>query len=228
VRLAYGCFLNDINREDDAVPQFEKARELDPKNPAPWNQLANYYGHKGPVKKAFEYYAKAIELDPKEPVYYQNMGTTVYLFRKDAKEFYNINEQQVFDKALALYNQAMKLDPQNFELAQDVAQTYYGIRPPRTEEALKAWTNCLNLAQAPLEREGVYLHLARWKLNAGRFAEAHQHLAMVTNPMYNDLKARLLRNLKKRENPDSTNELAPKTDINQSTQSEAGKPAPKP
>lgn len=209
-RLAYGSFLNDINDEEGAVTQFEKARELNPKNPTSWNQLANYYGHHGPVKKAFEYYDKAIELSPKEPVYYQNLATCVYLFRKDAKEYYNIEEQQIFDKAMALYEQALKLDPNNFELAQDVAQTYYGIRPPRTEAALKAWTNALNIAESPYEREGVQIHLARWKLSAGRFAEAHQHLDLVTNVLYGEIKARLLRNLKAREeNPSGTNAPVP-------------------
>ena len=62
-RLAFGSFLNDTKDEEGAVEQWDKARELDPKNPAGWNNLANYYGHRGPVKKAFEYYGKAIELD---------------------------------------------------------------------------------------------------------------------------------------------------------------------
>ncbi len=153
---------------------LEKARVLDPKNPAPWNQLANEFTHHGPVKKAFEYYEKAIELDPGEAIYYQNLGTTVYLFRTDSKEYYHLDEQKIFDKALALYQQAMKLDPNNFELAQDVAQTYYGIKPTRTDEALNAWTNALKIADTPIERDGVYLHLARFELNAGRFAAAHE------------------------------------------------------
>ena len=32
-----------------------------------------------------------------------------------------------------LIAEALKLDPKNFLLASDVAQTYYGIRPPRVE-----------------------------------------------------------------------------------------------
>lgn len=227
VHLAYGSFLDDMGRDDDAEAQFEKARELNPKDPAPWNQLANCYGHSGPIKKAFEYYQKAIDLDPKEPVYYQNLGTTVYLFRKDAKEYYHIDEQQVFDKALALYDEAMKLAPDDFKLAQDVAQTYYGIRPRRVDEALKAWNKCLNLAPDQVEREGVYVHLARWKIFAGNHAEAHRYLDMVTNNLYADLKARLLRNLlKEEENPSGTNAPATKPAINAT--SETAKPSTKP
>jgi tetratricopeptide (TPR) repeat protein len=198
-RVAYASFLGDIHDEAAAQEQLEKALELDTNNPAIYNNLANIYGHDGPTKKAFEYYAKAIELNPNEPVYYHNFGTTVYLFRKDAREFYGITEQQVFDKALELYAKALKLDPTNFPLASDVAQTYYGIKPTRTEDALRAWTNTLHIANDEIEREGVYLHFARIKLHAERFDEARAHLAAVTNDMYADLKNRLARNIEQQE-----------------------------
>ena len=198
-RVAFGSFLNDIQDEEGAQEQWEKALALNPKDPAVLNNLANLYGHIGPVKKSFEYYTKAIELNPREPVYYDNFGTTVFLFRKDAMEFYSITEQQVYDKALELYSKALKLDPTNFPLASDVAQTYYGIKPLRLEDALKAWTNTLALAHDEVEREGVYLHFARLKLQADRFPEVHAHLAAITNQMYAVLKDRLSRNLDEQE-----------------------------
>jgi len=193
-RLAYGSFLVDIHDEDEAVVQMEKGRELDPKNPAAWNNLANHYGHRSPVKKAFAYYEKAMELDPKEPVYPWNFATTIFLFRKDAQEFYRINEQQVFDRAMELYRTAQKLDPTNLVLATDLAQTYYGIRPMRTNDALVAWNNALSLATTPLEQQGIYLHLARVELNAGMWEEARQHLNQITITNLTDLKKRLERN----------------------------------
>jgi tetratricopeptide (TPR) repeat protein len=195
--LAYGSFLGDTGNEGEAQQQWEKARELDPENPAVWNNLANYYGHRGPVTKAFVYYAKAIELNPKEPVYYQNFATTVFLFRKDAKEFYRINEQQVFDRALELYRKAVSLDPNNFPLATDLAQTYYGIKPPRYEEALKAWNDALKIANDDIERQGVYLHLARNQLLSGHLDEARKNRELVTHDMYKVLKERVTRNVQK-------------------------------
>jgi cytochrome c-type biogenesis protein CcmH/NrfG len=198
--LAYGSFLNDTGEEEAAGAQYGKAAQLDPKNPAAWNQLANYYGEHGPLTNAFVDYAKAIELNPAEPVYYQNLAAMVYLFRKDARAFYGITEEQVFDKALALYCKAIQLDPQNFPLATDYAQTYYGIRPLRTNDALGAWTNALLIAHDDNEREGVYLHLARIKIATGRFAEARAHLNDVTNAAFADVKHRLERNLAEREN----------------------------
>ena len=167
--MAYGSFLDDIGDEEAGKVQFENASQIDPKNPAAWNNLANYYGENGPLTNAFADYARAIELDPTEPVYYQNLATMVYLYRKDARAFYGINEQQVFDKALDLYRKAVQLDPDNFSLATDYAESYYGIRPLRTNDALVAWTNALNIAHNDVEREGVFIHLARVKTVAGRF-----------------------------------------------------------
>ena len=197
--LAYGSFLNDIGEEDEACTQYEKSRQLNPKNPAAWNDLANYYGENGPITNAFVYYAKAIELNSNEPVYYENMAVTVYLYRKDAREFYGINEAQVFDKALALYQQAVKLDPENFVLMTDYAESYYGIRPLRTNDALVAWTNALKIAQNEDERQAVYIHLARVKIAAGRYDEAQAHLDAVTNANLQDLKDRLERTMANRK-----------------------------
>ncbi len=206
--LAYGSFLNETGEEEAGAAEFEKATLLDPKNPAAWNNLGNYHGHRGPVTNAFTDYARAIELNPAEPIYYQNLATTVYLFRKDAREFFGINEQQVFDKALELYAKALKLKPDDFPLATDLAQSYYGIKPLRTNDALVAWTNALNIAHDDIEREGVFIHLARIKLTIGRFDEAHAHLDDVTNAMYDALKARLERNLAQREHPQTNAEIA--------------------
>jgi tetratricopeptide (TPR) repeat protein len=200
-RLAYAGFLGDIKDEDSAHEQLEKALAVETNNPAIYNNLANIEGHTGDVKKAFKYYAKAIELNPLEPVYYHNLGTTVFLFRTDAKEYYGVNEAQVFAKALQLYSNAMRLDPENFPLASDVAQSYYVIKPMRTDEALHSWTNALHIAHDEIEREGVYIHFARIKLMANRFAEARAHLNAITNEMYLELKGRILRNLEQKEHP---------------------------
>jgi tetratricopeptide (TPR) repeat protein len=198
-RVAYGSFLNDLQNEEAAREQWEKALALDPNDPAPYNNLANLYTHAGPVRKAFEYYAKAIELKPQESLYHYNFGTAVYLFRKEAMAYFGFTEQQVYSKALELFTQALKLDPRNFPLASDVAQTYYGIKPLRLEDALTAWTNALAIAHDEIEREGVYIHFARLKLQADRFAEVRAHLNAVTNDMYDVLKKRLVRNLEEQE-----------------------------
>jgi len=202
--LAFASFLEDIHDEDAALEHMLKAKEVDPKNPAAWNNLANYYGHFGEVTNAFYHYEKAIELDPKEPVYYHNFGTTVFLFRKDVMEYYGLKEeQQVFDKALMLYSNSMRLDPTNFLLATDIAMTYYGIKPTRTDAAIKSWQDALKLAEGSLQREGVLIHIARFKMNAGNYDEARRLLNSVTNADLGELKTRVLKNLELREHPET-------------------------
>ena len=93
----------------------------------------------------------------------------------------------------------MKLDPKNFVLATDLAQSYYGIKPVRADDALAAWEYAQRIATTDTEREGVYLHLARFNLNAGRFDAARRNINSVTNEVYGEVKKRLLRNLEKQE-----------------------------
>lgn len=198
-RIAFGSFLNDTGREFPARDQWELALKLDPLNPAIFNNLAGSYGHRGPVTNAFVYYEKAIALDPKEPVYYQNFATTVFLFRRDVMEHYGFaDEQKVFDKALGLYRKAMELQPDNFYLAADLAQTFYGVKPPRHDEALKAWRRALELAGDDLEREGVRVHVARVLVQAGRYSEARSELGGITNAQYAVVKERIAKTLERK------------------------------
>jgi tetratricopeptide (TPR) repeat protein len=198
VRVDYASFLSDVKRDEPAaLKQLETALRFNTNNADIYNNLANIYGHIGSVRKAFDFYNRAIELNPRESVYYHNFGTTVFLFRTDAKEHYDLNEQQVFDKALDLYAKAMKFDGTNFDLASDVALTYYGIQPPRIEAALQAWTNALRIAQSPSQRQEVALHLARLKIKNREFEQARAVLNTVTNQEHLDVKQRLERTLER-------------------------------
>ncbi len=198
-RLSYGCFLNDRGDEAGAQVQWEKALELEPGNADAYNNLAGRYSEVGPAKKAFEFYSKAIELKPSVAIYYHNFADTVYVLRSHAMTNYGLTEQQVFSKALGLYSNAARLEPQNFTFASDWAQTYYAIRPLPYAEALGTWTNALRSAANEGEREKVYLHLARVKMLAGQLGEARAQLNVVTNESCASIKASLLRGIEERQ-----------------------------
>ncbi|MBL9173111.1 MAG: tetratricopeptide repeat protein [Verrucomicrobiales bacterium] len=212
-RMAFGSFLNDIGEEEDAIEQWEKARTLDPTDPAAWNNLANVYAHIGPVTKSFPYYEEALRLNPDEPVYLHNFGTLVFMFRRDATNYFKCDEQAVFTRAFELYKRAIERDPHNFQLAADVAQTYYGWRLPEegpAEErrkaelnlqntALQAWTNALAIAATDEEREGVQLHFARWNIRGGRYDEARTNLSLVTNEVHAVIRNRLMKSVTEHE-----------------------------
>jgi tetratricopeptide (TPR) repeat protein len=214
-RIAYGSLLGDLQDEAGAQQQWEKALELDPKNPAIYNNLAGAYSESGPAQKAFDYFSKAIELNPAEGLYYHNFANSLFVLRKQAAAYYHLTEQEVFAKTLTLYSNAARLCPDNFPFASDLAQTYYAIQPFRADDALKCWTNTLRLTHDDLEREGVLVHFARVKMLAGKFAEARAQLESVSNENYRVLKANLLRNIEQREHPASaTNSPAPASGTN--------------
>jgi Flp pilus assembly protein TadD len=176
----------------------------------------------------FADYARAIELDSNEPVYYENLATCIYLYRKDAQVYYGFtNDQQVFDLSLDLYQKAFKVAPTDFALATELAQTYYGISPVRTDDALNAWTNALKIARTDLDRQGVYVHLARFDLNADRFNEAHAQIDKVTDPRLNDLKNRILHNLALREKPANVIGPLPRITCPSGRTSELNRPGPR-
>ncbi len=201
--LAYGSFLNDLAKPDKAKEQWMRARKLAPKNPAAWNNLANYYGQEGEAKKAFTHYEKAISLRPGESVYYHNLASVILIYPDVATDHYQMDKQAVFEKALNLYRQAIKRDPTDFPLATDLARTFYRIKPPRPDQAIKAWERALNVANDAIERQGVYIHLARWKIQTHAWDKAREYLDKVKHPMYKKTKARVRKQLSKVEKAQS-------------------------
>lgn len=216
-RTIYGAFLEANAREEEAMVQWNLSRLIDPTIAATWNNMANYHGHRGGVTNSFYYYSRAIALNPEEPVYFQNLGTTVYLFRTDAKSYYGIEEPEVFDRALALYQRAITLKPDDLALATDYAQSYYGIRPFRYEDARAGWEYALALAADELQRQAIHIHLARVAINGGKFDEARSWLAKVNLPEQAALKQRMERRIAEEE-----------PDAGGSTTSEPGSEGPSP
>jgi tetratricopeptide (TPR) repeat protein len=167
----------------------------------------------GPVEKAFPHYEEAIRLKPDEALYLHNFGTLLFLYRKEAARFYKSEEAAIFNRGIELYRKAIALDPKDFSLASDVAQTYYGVPRPtgkspeeaRAEEAslittaLQSWTNAYQLAPGDTEREGIRIHFARWNIRASRFDDARLHLAAVTNATYLPVKKGLEKELAARQ-----------------------------
>lgn len=194
-RIAYASFLDEIGEETAGGQQLVRVLELDPVNTAAMNNLANHYGHTGQIKKAFDLWEKSIQLQPEIARYHHNLGTSVFLFRRDAMQHYGLNEQEVFTKALEHYHQALRLEPDNFLLASDVAQTHYGVKPVRIQEALKDWEYALKLARDDIERQGIYLHFARFKIMERKWDESVDWLKKVRHPMYDVLKGRIYRNM---------------------------------
>jgi tetratricopeptide (TPR) repeat protein len=210
--VSYGGYLEDLGEEPEMVVELERARELDPRNPIVWHQLAAHYAHRGPIEKAFPYFDEAVRLNPTEPVFWNSLGTVTFLFRRDAEAYFKTNEAGVFARAFGYYDRAMQLRPFDFQLASEVAKSWYGVRPQADQPAqdkaaaeariiesgLAAWTNALRVAPNDEEREQVRVHFARWNIRARRFDIARSQLDTITNIANADVRRRLEQTLTNR------------------------------
>ena len=191
-RLSFASFLTDIGRHETVLPHLLKATELAPELPGAWNNLANHYGYQGDPEQAFRCYEKALALAPQEPLYYQNYAAAVFLFRQDAGYHFQLEASGVLAKVLELYGRAQELDPDNFLLAEKIAQTHYSLPAPgKPQAALQAWKKAESLAPGEFERQGVALHLARIYLQLDNPDQARQELEQVYLPIYERLKEQI-------------------------------------
>jgi tetratricopeptide (TPR) repeat protein len=120
-------------------------------------------------EKVFASCENAVKLADHDAVNYENLATAVFTFRTDAQKYFALkNEQAVFDRSIELYRHALDLDPANFNLAVELADSYFMIKPLRSDDGIAAWNTALKIAATPEQRDEAHLNLARFHLKAGR------------------------------------------------------------
>lgn len=188
-------FLSDIEEDLQSIHRWEEARAEDPEGPAPWTRLAHELIHTGRTVDAFTCFEKALALNLDEAVHYFDFATAMLLHRNDAMSHYKLTEAELFSRVLIYYQQGMHMEPGDFRLAADYAQTFYVIKPARPAAALAAWEHALTLATDDTQRGEARIHLARHALQAGRLNLARVHLDLVTVASLEPVKLPLLRRI---------------------------------
>jgi tetratricopeptide (TPR) repeat protein len=189
--IAYGDLLLATGDESGSLAQWEKAAELSPRNAELWMELADRCTHLGNVKKSFVAYEHALGLKPRDLGLHRNYSAALFVYRKDAMEHYRITEAEVFERSLNLLKQALKHYPQNIDLAADLANSYYSVKPARNAEAVAAWGYVHNLAISDSDRQLARLHMARFLIRDGHREQALTMLAQVTLPEHELQKSRV-------------------------------------
>ena len=93
-----GAELLSQGNMDDALEEFQKAVELNPKDPVAQRNVAYVLDRQGKVEEAIDAYKQAIELDPKNLLAYNNLGV---LYDKEGK----------YDEAIWQLENALSVNP---------------------------------------------------------------------------------------------------------------------
>jgi tetratricopeptide (TPR) repeat protein len=96
----WGIVLHDLKRYNEAIEQYRKGVEVDPKYAAAY---INWGGALSALKKhgeAIKLYRKAVEIDPKDATAYNNRGGALQELKKH-------------DEAIEQYRKAVKIDPKH-------------------------------------------------------------------------------------------------------------------
>lgn len=200
---AYGGLLISLSEEKAAIENLQRALELEPAHAETWNNLATLFGtlavetgKAATAARAFEGYDKSIHHAPNVALYHNSLAILISLFPAEAAAHYGKKKESMPLLALTHYQRARELAPENFALAAEAAEAHLGIRPLRKVEALAAWEAARKLARNPVEIEWVHLQLALLELEDGKTEAAQKHLAQVTSPAYDKLKAKIALALK--------------------------------
>ena len=73
--LQLGCLLANLGRVEEAVPEWEKAAELNPKSSIAWRNLGLAAAAKDDMSQAEDYYRKAIAARPGDQTLYRDLAT---------------------------------------------------------------------------------------------------------------------------------------------------------
>ena len=197
--VAYGDYLDDLGREEEAMGWWKKAITVDHNEAYAYNDIANHYGHYGRAAEALKLYDKAIALVPTEPMFRFNWATTCVSFRNDSHTAYGWTKEEIFRRSLAQFRRARDLDPQNFDLATAYAETFYMVPKPDWEEAYAAWKFCLNQPLDDGQQQLVHTHLARGCLRRERYDEAREWAGRIPsgNPVRRTLERQIAEKSKK-------------------------------
>jgi tetratricopeptide (TPR) repeat protein len=113
------------------IAELEKVTASDPKNLQAWTMLANEYYDTDQPQKAIDAYGKALELGPNNPNLLTDQGV---MFKRMGQ----------FDKALANFEKAQKIDPKHMQSLYNIG-IVYAEDLKQTDKALQAWNHYLEL-----------------------------------------------------------------------------------
>lgn len=157
----YGHYLMMNGRYEEAIKNYQKSLEYNPFNSFALSNMANIFFYKNEVNLAIETYQKSIDIEPSAHVF-ANMGTIYYLIGR-------------FDKAVSFYNDAIKMQPDNYQYIVYLADSYRHLKE-KNLLIQDLYNDAIRLARIEIDTNKniatPYQYLARVYAQIGSFEEA--------------------------------------------------------
>jgi tetratricopeptide (TPR) repeat protein len=145
-----GELLYDLKRFDAAIKNWLKAERFDPEFPEPLNNLAIHYCHQGQYDKGLGYFEKTIELEPDNPDFLFNLVQIYLIHPQEIEKRYKWDRAKVFREAMKMSAQALKLKPDDYDLAEDYAVNFFAAErfgvDVDWQKAAEAWQQVASMA----------------------------------------------------------------------------------
>jgi len=126
-----GSSLAEVSRFEEALDCFNRAADLDPKNPLIWEKKAAALRNLSRLEEALESYYRLVAIVPDRLGAWEEIGYCLYDLKR-------------YDEAIEAFGNELERNPRNREcfLEKGIALKRLG----RVEEALVCYDECLNLA----------------------------------------------------------------------------------
>ncbi len=194
VQRATGDYFARDGQPAAALPFWEKTAQLAPRDAGTLNRLGGTYLELGRSREAYFRLQQAVDAQPDVASYHFDLANVLYLFRHELIHPPSPilpDEQAALTQALAHFRRAAQLAPEDVRFAQAYAETFYIFATPDWSEALAAWETVRALSGEKTDLPNS--HLARISLRMGKPAAAAEYLARIHDPLFDGLKAKLLR-----------------------------------
>ena len=195
VIAAYGLYLAQIDKGDDALRMLLKADSLDPTIPQVKNQLGNYMIEQANFQLALPYYLEAIRFAPREPLYHYQLANLLYYFREEFVQYEILSKDTVEDQMFRAFKSAAELAPDNMAYQYRYAEAFYDHPFADLKEALSVWDGLFHRVQDERDKQIILLQQANCHLKLGHPEEASLLLDRVNDPYLDTNKVKLLKEI---------------------------------
>ena len=190
VQKARGAYAWHHEHEAEAIAALRRAETLDPADAETADLLASVDVRMGRSRDASTELQRAVRLAPGVARYHFAFANVLYLFRHQLFAPPDLpDDAALLRKSLEEFRRTAELAPHDPEYARAYAETFYMVPQPDWKQARRAWKAVLALSGT--STDFANLHLARVSLRLKRPEEAESYLALIQDPTFADVRAKL-------------------------------------